>query len=65
MGRHICAHIFDLFYLLSLNSIDAHLRFQMVSGHLGLFSLVLSLSFPLVIPPVSLRWKRSPLTLTM
>lgn len=58
---HLCAYI--LIFL--LYSSDAHLRFQMVSGHLGLFSLFLSLSFPLVIPPVSLRWKRSPLTLTM
>lgn len=48
VGRHICVHIFEFLYSHGWYTSDACLRFQMVSGHLDLFSPLLSISFPLV-----------------
>lgn len=63
-STHLRAHIW-VSLLTHLIQYNVYLSFQMVSGHFGLFPLFNLFHFLLCFPSVSLRWKRSHLTLTM
>lgn len=63
-STHLRAYIW-VSLLTHLIQYNVYLSFQMVSGHFGLFPLFNLFHFLLCFPSVSLRWKRSHLTLTM